>query len=115
MQKLLHILISQYINRLDPDLDKDKLYILSSGTPVSSEMAREILDVLPNGKTAHNRFINDRLQSTDVKFHDPVKQQRLFLFSNSGKKLEIKANGKSKVIKANRDVLGKLPVTSKKT
>ena len=94
VQKLLHVLTSEYINPFDPGLDKDKLYNLSSGTPVCSELAREILDVLPNGKKAHQRFIDDRLESTDAKFHDPIKRQKLLLFSNAGKKLEIKANGK---------------------
>ena len=107
VQKLLRVLTSEYINPFDPNLDKDKLYNLSSGTPVGSELAREILDVLPNGKTTHQRFVEDRLESTDIKFHDPIKRQKLFLFSNGGKKMEIKANnGKSK--------LGKLLSTSAK-
>ena len=71
-------------------------------------------DVLPNGKAAHQRFVDHRLESTNLKFHDPIKRQKLFLFSNGGKKIEIKANGISKVVEANRDVLGKLLATSTK-
>ena len=60
VQKLFHILISEEINLFEPGSDKDKLYNLSSRTLVCSELAQEILDVLPNGKTAHSRFTNDR-------------------------------------------------------
>ena len=42
VQKLLHVLTTEYINPFDPSLDKDKLYNISSGTPVDSELAREI-------------------------------------------------------------------------
>eukprot|EP00794_Sanderia_malayensis_P002284 gene2284-2627_t len=104
----------RYINPFDPGLDKDKLYNLSSGIPVNFELPNETLNVLPNGKRAHCQFVNSRLESTNIKFHEPIKRQKSFLFSNCGKKIEIKVNGKSKVVEANRDVLGKLLAASTK-
>eukprot|EP00794_Sanderia_malayensis_P001662 gene1662-1851_t len=105
VQSMLRVLTSEYINPFDPGLDKDKLYNLSCGTPVNFELANEILNVLPNGKTAHCQFVNSRLESTNIKFHEPIKRQKRLLFSNCGKNTEIKVNGMSKVVEANRDVL----------
>ena len=112
VQKLVHVMTSEYINPFGPSLSSDQLYNLSSGTPVKKDLADGILDVVSVGKGAHERFVKDRLESTETKFHDPIKRNKLSLFSDSGKKIEIKAKGKVKVLEANRDVLGTLLATS---
>ena len=49
-----------------------------------------------------------------MKLHDPIKRNKLTLFSTSGKKAQLQSHGKVRVIEANRDVLGKLLATSTK-
>lgn len=92
------------MNPFDQRLEKDQVYNLSSGTPVNKDIADGIFQVLPSGKLAHETFFNERLESAEAKFHDPIKRNKLTLFLDSGKKAQLKAHGKVKTIEANRDV-----------
>lgn len=59
--------------------DKERLYNLASGAPVSPEVEADILEAEAVGKAAKEAFIRDRLQtgSSDGNFFDPVKRIRL--------------------------------------
>ena len=87
---------------------------MSSGCPVSNDICDEILSILPNGKATHLKFIRERFESTDTKFHDSIKHTKLSLFSDSIKKVQIHSKEKTKVIEANHYILGKFLATSAK-
>ena len=57
--------------------NKDKLYILSSGSPVSEEVADDVLRAEKAGNDAKNAFIDQRLLTTVVDFFDSIKKLKL--------------------------------------
>ena len=59
--------------------DKDRLYNISSGAPVSPEVETDILEAEMVGKAAKETFIRDRFQagSSEESFFDPIKRNRL--------------------------------------
>ena len=50
----------------------------------------------------------ESLESSKVKFHDPIKRRKLQLFSNSSKKVTIEQNKKVKSVEVDRNILGTL-------
>lgn len=46
MQKLVHVMTSEYISPFDLSLSSDELYNLSSGTPVKKDLSDRILHVV---------------------------------------------------------------------
>ena len=59
------------------------------------------------GQALYNGLENDRLLSTTIKFHDTIKRQKPTLFSDVSKP-KPKKDTDYEVMKANRNVLGKL-------
>ena len=77
VQKLVQVLQQNLINPFDVSLNKDELYNLSSGCPVSKDVCDKIPAILPNGKDAHKKFVTERLESTKTKFHDSLKRIKI--------------------------------------
>ena len=49
------------------------------------------------------------------KIHDPIKQEKIQLFKNTGKTVVVKSENKKLVVEVNRNILGKLLAFSAKT
>ena len=63
------------------------------------------------GKALYNDFKKDYLFSSTIKFHDTIKRQKPTLFSDVSKP-KPKKDTNYEVVKANRNVLGKLLILS---
>ena len=113
--RIVTVLKEEYINPFDSDLEKNLLYNLSSGMPISEDISGEILNTLHEGETLYKKFVTERLVSKDVLFHDPIPRRTLKLFDASSKKLLLTKNGPVKTVEVNRDILGTLLALSAKT
>ena len=62
-----------------PDISCDFLYCISSGQPASEEVESNLLGYIEKGEDATAKFIRQRLETKEVKFHDTVKKMHLRL------------------------------------
>ncbi len=106
--RIVTVLKEEYINPFDSDLEKNLLYNLSSGMPISEDISGEILNTLHEGEMLYKKFVTERLVSKDVLFHDPIPRRMLKLFDASSKKLSLTKNGSVKTVQVNRDIFGTL-------
>ena len=78
--------------------DKDHLYSLACGAPVSPEVEVDVLRAEAVGKAAKEAFIKDRFQnaSSEESFCQPVKRQKLLTMEAANKKVAL-ASSRGKV------------------
>ena len=80
--------VTSFINPFDVS-DPEKLYCLSSGAAVDSDVERSVLGAEKVGKDAKENFIRDRLEKKDH-FFEPIKKMKLKTMSDSHKTAQIK-------------------------
>ncbi len=114
IKKLYKVITKEYVNPFDDALDHENLYNLSSGIPVDGELAASILSVNDVGRELYDDFVDNRIKSTTVNIHDPIKRQKRFLFKDVGKKVSITIKSKQQVVGANRNIIAKLLAYSAK-
>ncbi len=110
VQKIIKVMKEVFINPFSEDLDKNKLFNLSSGRPLSVEVAEELLLAEERGIAMFNKF-NDRLHANEnqaASLFDPIKRSPWKGFGDAEKKSKVTSNGKSKDLRVQRDVLGLL-------
>ena len=88
---------------------------MSSDIALDDQIGAEILSTRGVGEEESRKFREQRLESSQVKSHDPIKRRKLVLFSSSRKKVTIEENKKAKVIEFNRNILGALRSISAKS
>ena len=113
--RIIDVLKEEYVNPFGVNVDKEKLVNLSSGIALDDRIAAEILSTRSVGEKESQKFREERLESSQVKFHDPIKRRKLALFSSSSKKVTIEENKKVKAIEVNRNILGTLLSISAKS
>lgn len=70
--------------------DKERLYSLASGAPVSLEVEVDVLRAEAVGKAAKEVFIRDRLQGgCETSFFDPIKKQKLLTMEACNKTVKL--------------------------
>ena len=99
---------TEYVNPFESSLDKSKLYHLTSGTPISADIATDILNFSERGTELATKFMNERIKTNEGNFQDPIRRNRLRLFKDSSKKIMSKKDNTVKTIEANRTILGTL-------
>ena len=72
-------------------IDKDHLYNIASGAPVSPEVEIDVLQADTVGKEAKKAFIRDRFQngSSEKTFFEPIKRQKLKTMEASNKTVKL--------------------------
>ena len=106
--------ISQdFVNPFSTGLDP--LYNLSSGIPLDDDKISSMLNVQKTGEEQYNDFVQNRLLSDEIKFHDTLTHNKLVLFKDCGKNVVVKKDGKLKSIEVNRNIIGNLLALSAKT
>ena len=99
----------EYVNPFDVrNIPKEKLVNLSSAVALPDQIASDILSVRSVGEKESQKFRLERLASSKVILHDPIKRRKLHLFSNSSKKVTIEQNKKMKSVEVSRNILGTL-------
>ena len=84
--------ISNFINPFEVDCHS-KLYCLSSGAPVPSDVEEDLLQAEKKGTQAHDAFVQERLFDCTKSFHSPISRQKLKTFANQAKTANV--TGKS--------------------
>ena len=108
--------ISQdFVNPFSTSLDPFKLYNLSSGIPVDDDKISSMLNIQKTGEGQYNDFVQNRLLSDEIKFHDTLTRSKLVLYKDCGKNVVVKKDGKSKSIEVSRNIIGNLLALSAKT
>ena len=78
--------IRNYINPFDVECcPKERLVLLSSGTPVPEDIAKDILRAENAGKKARDTFTKERLEK-GKDFFEPIKRIKLKTFEDVHKK-----------------------------
>ena len=115
VQAVIKIFKEEYINNpFDKLLDKSSLYHLSSGIPVPVDMENNILNIPNLEKLTLKQLREERLESTGVTFHEPIKKNNVKLFRDLGEKIKLCKDNKTKLTEANKNVLGTLIACSVK-
>ena len=78
--------------------DKDKLFIISSGAPVSSEIKKDVLGANEAGKKAKEELTTKRLQTSKVDFYDKIRKLKLLTMEKTNKTTKLTTT-QGKVIK----------------
>lgn len=75
-------------------VDKDHLYSLASGAPVSSEVELDVLRAEAAGKEAKELFIRERFVngSSETLFFEPITRQKLKTMEDSNKTVKLTAS-----------------------
>ena len=114
VSRIIEVLKEKYVNPFDVNIPREKLVNLSSSVALLDQIAAEILSTRSVGEDGE-KFCLERLESSEVKFHDPINRRKLQLFSNSSKKVTIEENKKVKSIEVNRNIIGTLLLFSAKS
>ena len=115
VDRVIEVLSCEYVNLLDPVLENECLYNLSSGVAVDSELAGQILSIKESGEEFYKDFIDDRLKSTFIKIHDPIKINKVSLFKSARKTVVVQYHNKQKTTEINWNILAKLLAYTAKT
>ena len=74
-----------------------------------------MLNIQKTGEEQYNDFVQNRLLSDEIKFHDTLTRNKLVLFKDCGKNVVVNKDGKLKSIEVNRNIIGNLLALSAKT
>ena len=106
VDKIIKVLEEKYINPFGVDVDQDSVYNLSSGMQFQGNVD-DLLEIQTHGQKLYEEFKKDRLYSTTTEFHRKIKREKPTLFSDLSKP-KPKKDATCEVVKANRNILGKL-------
>ena len=115
VQKVMEVLLDEYINPFGMYLDKAKLVNLNSGAPVDDAVVKVLLHVYDNGNIQAELFRKERLVNKTSLFHDPVKRCGFVNFKETSKSVSIRKDNKTLSLKVNRNIIGALFTYSAKS
>ena len=102
------VLINEYLNPFDESKDPNYLSNLSSGEPVSNDLANNILNIHNEGLMLAEDFIIERINSNEVSFHRTISRKKTITFSKTKQKVVIKNKNNVKIVEVNRKFLAPL-------
>ena len=109
------VLINEYLNPFDESKDPNYLSNLSSGEPVSNDLANNILNIHNEGLMLAEDFIIERINSNEVSFHRTISRKKTITFSKTKQKVVIKNKNNVKLVEVNRNFLATLLCYNMKT
>ena len=93
--RVIEVLEEEYLNPFSVLIDEDQLYNLSSGVPVESDLADEILETQNKGIKLADMFATKRLTTNGTKkFHDTLPRNKIKSFKDMSKTLVVKKRKK---------------------
>ena len=96
---------NEYIDPFSLNLDIGQLYNLSLGVPKESGV-EELLLIEESGSIAATEFLEKRILTSEVNFHDPIRRVETPTFQETS--VTLKKNGSEKIEYANRDIICRL-------
>ena len=94
----------------NPFQDSQELICVSTAKTAPVEVANDMLKARHIGKKKYQEFNEQRLESSppQIKFHDPIKLQKLKTFTSLIKKKTVKIQGRTIMLKADRSLFGRM-------
>ena len=114
VEKIMDVLEGTFVNPFSDDLEKDKLYNLASGCPISDESSDCLLTYEGRGKILMDEF-KTRIAGTHVtgkKLFNTIERKKWLGFSSNSIKSKIKVKEKILDVAVQRDILGALVANS---
>ena len=104
VSSLLDVLENEYLNPFSVSIDENELYNLSSGLKKENGV-EELLEIQSNGKNLADEFLEKRILTSDINFHEPLRKVKVPSFQEPT--ITLKKNNKDKVVSANRNIISK--------
>ena len=113
---VMNVIENDYINPFGIEVGEDSLLNIGSGLSLPCKVSDEIINQLKKGTQLSENFNNNRLFSSNIKFHVPITRNNCKSFSDSKKTCVINSkSGAQATIEVNRNILGALNSFSLKT
>ena len=109
--EVTQVLENEYLNPFGILLDPDLLFNLSYGCS-KEENTDDLLNIWNEGKSIAEKFAAQRIFSDEKPFHDPISRNKIPTFQSP--KIKVSSCKGTKVIDANRNIIGKLLAISAK-
>jgi hypothetical protein len=109
--EILRVLTEEDINPFDIVIDRNELFNLSSGVPL---YCTDVLNCWDIGQSKFEKFTQESISGNLKPFHNPIQKTKITTFKDMTKSTKVANSGKSAVIDANRNILGKLLAISAK-
>ena len=114
VQRVKYILTEEFINLFSNEMDKTKLYNITSGTYTSNDISECLLTIFERGKIRMVEFKEKISKNASNKYiFDPIKREKWKSFEDTVKRTtKIKIDGKIKDIVEQKNNLGLLAAKS---
>ena len=114
VQRVKDILTEEFINLFSNEMDKTKLYNITSGTYTSNDISECVLTIFQTGKIRMVKFKERISKNASNKYiFDPTKREKWKSFQDTAKRTtKIKIDGKIKDIVEQKIILGLLAAKS---
>ena len=114
VQRVKDILTKEFINSFSNEIDKTKLYNITSGTYTSNDVSECLLTIFERGKIRMMEFKERISKNASNKYiFDPIKREKWKSFEDTVKRTtKIKIDGKIKDIVEQKNILGLLAAIS---
>ena len=98
-----------FINPFRLEVNRDELVNISSGVPLSINLANDLLSIPNKGIKQYEQFTKERLVDSPVtKFHQPIPRNNIKGFKQNNVRHSISKDKIIKSIEVNRDILSKM-------
>jgi len=97
---------------INPFSENQELISISTAKAAPCDLASDLKRAFDLGKQNYESFMSERLESDPPvkRFHDKMKMNKLKSFTNLCKKKEVKSNGRTVILKADRSLFGRIIV-----
>ena len=92
--------------------DDDSLVNITSGAVATEAIKRDLLHAFDIEKKAFTRFVEDRIVTSSVAFHNPIKKLNLKTFSALTKQKPVAVHSGEIIVRADRDLFARLLVVA---
>ena len=101
--------IQNWRNPFEPS---DNLVSLSSGIVANEKMRYDLMSAKEQGKASLMKFVQERIVTNETDFYASISKLRLQTFANVNKRTSVKVKGKDMIVKADRNLFGRLLVVA---
>ena len=105
LEKIKQMIVDN-INPFNPDLEKDKLFNISTGKAASEDTQNFLLNVMKIGKDRRDTFIEE-CAAKNERFHERINRVKINNFQKEGIKVKAKKKNKTVEIELTRDLFGR--------
>ena len=94
----------------NPFNESEELVSISSGCVANNDIKEDLLSARQKGNDALTTFVEERILSNSTGFHETLSKLKLGTFSNAQKKTSFTKDGRTVILKADRNLFARLLV-----